>query len=262
MGNCASADIEEPPEEAEIPKKTVPRENLVQIKLKDTEIRRNPGDISGNPFQVDELTNCKIIVTDVCDSMTIDRCVNCEFILSAVRGSIFVRDCDNSKFHLVCGQFRCRSCTNCDFFMHVKTGPVIESSKDLAIGCSNLFYPELLDQMNQAGLDPVTNCWTDIHDFTPGAGHFEYKSGAKLELSIMDVSGFTLPFTQIARGSNSVFKFRIQEAQISGLAEISQREEVHLIAIARENGLVCSFEAESRDLIESQLSDLHATSLN
>jgi protein XRP2 len=264
MGNCDSADLDEQPVETPVepPKKTVPRENLVQVKLKDTELRRGPGDIAGNQFQVDELTNCKVIVTDVCDSMMIDRCVNCELILSAVRGSIFVRDCENSKFHLVCGQFRCRSCTNCHFFMHVKTGPVIESSKDLVIGCSDLFYPELLDQMSQAGLDPVTNCWTDIHDFTPGPGHFEYNSGVKLDLSIMDRSGIALPFTRIPSGTRSTFKFRIPGEQIAGLAEVSQRDEVHLVGIVRDNGLVCSFEADSRDTVESLLTDLGGASLN
>ena len=142
-------------------------------KAKDEEIRRKPGDIGGNQFCVDELENCKVIVNDICDSMTIDRCTNCELILSAVRGSVFIRDCVDSKFQIVCGQFRCRSCTNCDFFIHVRSGPVVESSKNIRIGCSTLFYPELIDQMNQLKLDPLLNCWTDIHDFTPDEGNFK-----------------------------------------------------------------------------------------
>jgi hypothetical protein len=146
--------------------------------------------------------------------------------------------------------------------MHVKTGPVIESSSDLAIGCSTLYYPELLDQMSQAGLDPATNCWTDIHDFTPGPGHFEYKSGTKLDLSIMDKSGSALPFTQIANQTAPVFKFRVPAAQVGGLAEISQRDEVRLIGIAKDNGFVCSFQGESKESVEAQLADLGATPLN
>jgi protein XRP2 len=252
MGGCESVDVEEEPP-IEVTAKKVPRENLVQTRLKDTEIVRRAGDIAGNPFSVDELTNCKVIVMDVCDSMMIDRCINCELILSAVRGSIFVRDCENSKFQMVCGQFRCRSCVNCEFYMHVKTGPVVESSADLSIGCSTLFYPELTEQMNQCGLDPTQNCWTDIHDFTPGPGHFEYKSGSKLNLSIMDNSGVILPFTCIADHQSPTFKFQIPEGQLQKLAELSQSDDIHLIGISRDKALICTFECDSREACESRI---------
>ena len=83
MGSCSSVDEsqeskEDKNSEENFPKKQVDREMLVQTKKKDEEIRRNPGDIGGNQFIVDELENCKVIVTDICDSMTLDRCTNCE----------------------------------------------------------------------------------------------------------------------------------------------------------------------------------------
>lgn len=263
MGSCSSVDEsqeskEDKNSEENFPKKQVDREMLVQTKKKDEEIRRNPGDIGGNQFIVDELENCKVIVTDICDSMTIDRCTNCELILSAVRGSVFIRDCVNSKFQIVCGQFRCRTCTNCDFFMHVRTGPVVESSKDIRIGCSTLFYPDLIDQMNQMKLNPLLNCWTDIHDFTPGDGNFSYSNGQKLELEIMDKSGICLPFTHKKESNIPIFKVKIHETQYQSLIEASYRDDVLLLDAKKEgNNIICNFESNSKADLTNQISELN-----
>lgn len=264
MGLCHSVDDDQNSKKAKneqvsFPKKQVDREMLVQTQKKDEEIRRKPGDIGGNQFCVDELENCKVIVNDICDSMTIDRCTNCELILSAVRGSVFIRDCVDSKFQIVCGQFRCRSCTNCDFFIHVRSGPVVESSKNIRIGCSTLFYPELIDQMNQLKLDPLLNCWTDIHDFTPDEGNFSYVSGQINQLDIMDTSGKCLPFTH-KKGETSgmsVFTAKIPENQYQQLIEMSYKAEIHLLDVKKEgNDLICKFESSSQDELSDQIGTL------
>lgn len=263
MGSCSSVDESEeahdaPNTEETFQKKQVDREMLIQTHKKNEEIRRNPGDIGGNQFCVDELENCKVIVNDLCDSMTIDRCTNCELILSAVRGSVFIRDCVDSKFQIVCGQFRCRSCTNCDFFIHVRTGPVVESSKDVRIGCSTLYYPDLINQMNQMKLDPLLNCWTDIHDFTPGEGNFSYSNNQKLDLDIMDKSGICLPFTHKKENNISVFNVKIPEAQYQSLIEMSYRDEICLLDAKKEgNDLICKFESNSQKDLADQICSLN-----
>jgi protein XRP2 len=260
MGAWESIDDEPHPakQPSAVPtKKSVPRENLVQTKLSGVEIRRGAGDIGGNEFMVDELTNCKVIITDVCDSMMIDRCVNCELILSAVRGSIFVRDSENSRFQMVCGQFRCRGCTNCDFFMHAKTGPVVESSKDLRIGCGTLYYPALAEQMREVGLDPAVNPWSDVHDFTPGDGHFTCQSGTMCELPMMDRSGFLLPFTRTTDAGFQTFRFRIMESEIDKLAQLSTFGDVRLTGVSREGGrLLCTFQGQAREDVEARIRSL------
>lgn len=179
-------------------KPQIDRSIFVQKDKKDETIIRTPGQINGNQFVANKLDNCKVIVHDFCDSMMFDQCVNCQFVLSAVRGSIFARNCKNCKFAMVCGQFRCRECEECDFFMQVKTGPVVESSKNLRIGCALVSYPELADQMKKARLDPAINIWNDVHDFTPGEGHFSLINGEKLEMEILDNEGTPiLPFTYL-----------------------------------------------------------------
>lgn len=165
-------------------KKDVPRENLIVTQRKNETIVRKTDEIGGNQFQADELTNCNIILMDIIDSITIDRCSDCKFAISSVRGSIFVRDCENCKFTVNCGQFRCRSCQNCDFFVHSKTGPVVESSTNINIGCGTFSYEGVLDHFSKTGIDPFTNAYYDVHDFTPGHGKINMKHGDTLDLNL------------------------------------------------------------------------------
>ncbi|KAH0791941.1 protein XRP2 [Histomonas meleagridis] len=230
-------------------RKAIDRSIFVQKNKSDETIVRTPGQINGNQFVVDQLERCKVIVTDFCDSMMIDRCNECEFVLSAVRGSIFCRNCSNCKFVIVCGQFRCRECNDCKFFMHVKTGPVIESSQNLQIGCANISYPELLEQMNKAKLDPVINLWSDIHDFTPGDNHFKLCPGEHLEMEIIPNSQENvLPFTFPPKTSGASYSVKLKADAIGTVAELSQNR-IKIIGMSRgEDGTFsCELTAKSKD---------------
>lgn len=271
MGACASVDEKaeerknEQPKGIKFPLKQVDRENLVQTQKKNEEIRRNPEDICGNQFCVDELDNCKVIVNDVCDSMMIDRCVDSELILACVRGSVFIRDCKNCKFQIVSGQFRCRSCVNCDFFLHVKTGPVVESSSNCRLGCSTLYYPELLKQMSICSLDRCVNSWTDCHDFTPKEGNYSYSNGVKLELDIMNLEGKCLPFLHQKNIKNKMqtIKVQIDATKIEDLVEKSYNDNVYLINIQKDDDkLICTFEDSTIESFQNNLSTLNPTILN
>jgi hypothetical protein len=144
--------------------------------------------------------------------------------------------------------------------MHVKTGPVVESSTNLRIGCSILHYPELEQQMRDAHLDPGLNCWTDLHDFTPGDGHFELHSGVQLELPMMDRSGATLPFTRIPPRGAQTFKYRVARTQTAKLAELSMTDEVCLVSTAADgSNLICAFSGESAGQVEGLIAALNPT---
>jgi hypothetical protein len=140
--------------------------------------------------------------------------------------------------------------------MHSKTGPVVESSKNLRIGCSTLYYPELSSQMRDSGLDPANNCWSDVHDFTPSEGNFKCQSGIILELPMMDKSGYLLPFTRITDPTLHSFRFRINEKEIDKLSELSTIDDVKLISVSRNEGLICIFEGDSRYNVERKIESL------
>ena len=191
--------------------KKVDRAMLVVTDKKNETITRNKGDIGGNQFQADQLENCTIIIKDSVDSMTIDRCYDCQFAMSAIHGSIFVRDCQNCKFTVNCGQFRCRNCTNCEFFMHSRTGPVVEASSNIIIGCGTFSYDGVLDDLKSAQIDECSSLFYDVHDFTPGQGNFTVKDGQKIDISIPNET-CQLPFLYLSISENeSTYKVSLNK---------------------------------------------------
>lgn len=196
MGCSASEDAAREPavSPAKMQKKKISREFLVQKNLVDQTIIRKEGDIDGNPFQLENLKNCKVYVADIVDSMTIDCCENCDMALSAIKGSIFIRDCRNCSFTMNCGQFRCRSCKDCHFFMHSRTGPVIESTTNCTIGCGTFSYENVLRHFRLVNIDPFMNTFDDVHDFTPGPSNYTLEVGKQLELDIAPNTVTDIPF--------------------------------------------------------------------
>ena len=238
-------------------KRVIDRSIFVQKDKHDETIVRVPGQINGNQFAAMKLTNCKVIVRDLVDSMTLDQCTGCDFLLCAVRGSIFARNCEKCRFIMVCGQFRCRDCSDCDFFMQVKTGPVIESSHDLRIGCAIVAYPELLDHMKRARLDPAVNIWNDIHDFTPeDAPHFELCPGKKLDLEINEITDDLHVFFTWGLGTGPHFDVTVSEDREADLARLSSSS-LKLEATARSpDGIVCTVAAQSSQEAEAMFAEL------
>lgn len=212
----------------------------VQSNKSDETITRNPGDLNGNQFNCANLKDCKIIVKDLCDSMLIDDCDNCEFMLASIRGSIFARSCKNCKFVMVCGQFRCVDCFECDFFMHARTGPVVESSKNVRIGCALINYPELAKHMEITGIDRFSNLWTDVHDFTPADGNFQVVSGQKLSLSVSDFGKSYVPFFINRKPGSKCFTVKVSIELQNEVVELSHCEQ-RFVKIEKSQDSTCLF---------------------
>ena len=248
---CGNSNTEIIVKEIEKPiKKKVPIENLIQQNLKNQKIIRKEGEISGNPFQVDLLENCEVLITDFIDSVTIDRCKNCTFVLGVVKGSIFVRDCQNCIFNVICGQFRCRSCTSCNFYLHSKTGPVIEASSLIEIGCCNFSYEGILNHLKICQIDQFYNPFYDVHDFTPSEKNFIIQNGKKLINDLWNNLPKYLPFYWIEE--NNIISILINENEINLLINLSHNENIKLFSIEKQkNQFLCKLSIDSKDFLNN-----------
>ncbi|XP_021926318.1 protein XRP2-like isoform X2 [Zootermopsis nevadensis] len=133
-----------------------------------------PGAVNGQQFVIQNCKNTSIFVFDHANTVTVDDCINCKIILAAVKGSIFLRDCKECLCVVACGQFRARDCRKVDIFLCCTTQPIIESSSSIHFGCYQLFYNELEEHFQQAGLSVFNNNWSSIHDFTPIEGEHNW----------------------------------------------------------------------------------------
>ncbi|PNF28866.1 Protein XRP2 [Cryptotermes secundus] len=163
-------------EDAKLKEYSWDKRNAVNLKdytvenTEDGEVLKMPGSVNGQQFVIQNCKNTCIYIFDHANTVTVDDCINCKIILAAVKGSVFLRDCKECVCVIACGQFRTRDCRKMDIFLCCATQPIIEASSSIHFGCYQLFYTDLEEHFQQAGLSVFNNNWSSIHDFTPIEG--------------------------------------------------------------------------------------------
>ncbi|KAG9392203.1 Tubulin binding cofactor C [Carpediemonas membranifera] len=167
---------------------------MFMVRNKNCEIVvRQPGEIAGNQFIIEECEGCTIFLADYADSMTVDLCKNCTIFLAGCQGSVFVRDCVDCRFVLVCQQFRSRDCKDCKIDLYARTRPIIESSSGMSFACYNGPSFEGHEHvMEQAGLDPFVNIWFVVHDFNEVGGEIHFTQTTREPIEIPTEAGLKL----------------------------------------------------------------------
>ena len=144
-------------------------------------IVRRPGEIDGWDMNLESCSNCTILIFDRIGALTGDDCEGCTVVIGPCSTSVFLRKFKRCRIVVACQQFRARELEDCTILMYSQSRPVVESSRNLRIGCHALSYPQLPEQMAFAGLSPLCNPWSAIHDFTPSPLSYSLLSESEQE---------------------------------------------------------------------------------
>lgn len=144
-------------------------------------IVRRPGDIDGWDMNLEACNNCTILIFDRIGALTGDDCEGCTVIIGPCNTSVFLRKFKRCRIVVACQQFRARELEDCTILMYSQSRPVVESSRSLRIGCHSLSYPQLPEQLTLAGLSPLCNPWSAVHDFTPSPLSYSLLTEAEQE---------------------------------------------------------------------------------
>ncbi|XP_022657960.1 protein XRP2-like isoform X2 [Varroa destructor] len=143
-----------------------PKDFTVEQKKNETVIRK-PGTINGQQFIIQDCQDSYILLLDHMNVVTIDDCKNCQIVLGPTRGSVFIRNSENCRLVAACQQFRARDCLKLRISLLCTSQPSIEFCSALKFSCIQLNYRGLKEQMTEAQLNPFTNFWYEVYDFTP-----------------------------------------------------------------------------------------------
>lgn len=122
--------------------------------------------VTGQQVQLEYLEDCKVRILDNLDSATVDDCTGGELIIAACEGSVFLRNCKDMTVHVACKQLRLRDCENLDVRLFTTTDPVIEMSHHISFRPFHLRLPNLTESFKASRLDPKTNRFVHVYDFT------------------------------------------------------------------------------------------------
>ncbi|CAM9695978.1 unnamed protein product, partial [Choristocarpus tenellus] len=131
-------------------------------------LKRLPGDIGGQPFDLTSLTECEVLLLDHSEAVQADDLKGCKIFIAACADSLFVRDCSDCIFTVACKQLRTRNCHRCVFHLYSKTEPIIEMSSEISFAPFNGAYKGHAKHLEEANLTSP-NLWFGVFDFNDEA---------------------------------------------------------------------------------------------
>lgn len=140
-----------------------------------TPLIKLPGSIGGQMFDIADCKNCTMIIMDQTEQVQIDDVSNCKILVGACASSIFIRNCKNCVFYTCCRQLRLRDVTDCKFYIYSMAEVHIEYSSRVFFAPFNGGYPEHLEHLKAANLEVNRNLWYDIYDHNdPNKSHLNW----------------------------------------------------------------------------------------
>ena len=116
---------------------------------------------------IEDVSNCKITLSRTMKSGYIKKAKNCIIQIDVVQGSCFFFECDGCKFYMASQQIRIHHTTNTEFWLQVRSDPIIEHSNTLKFGDINKtdkLNEEILKRMQESDLTEI-NLWNNVKDF-------------------------------------------------------------------------------------------------
>ena len=103
-------------------------------------------------------------------AIRIDGLTDCIVYTGAVAGSVLLHKCSGCTLMLASRQIRLHTSTECDFYLHVHSRPIIEHCTKLRFAPYPLTHPSLAIDLEAAGLKPVAgpsvaHLWREVDDF-------------------------------------------------------------------------------------------------
>ncbi len=124
---------------------------------------------------ISDLEDCTIYLQSPLGALFIHGLTRCTLVGGPVAGALHLEKLTNCKIYAASRQVRIHSTQNCDFYLKVRSGPIIEFSNGLRFAplCTKerdlaaaLGYPEAAENFNIQGGDGNTSReWADVQDF-------------------------------------------------------------------------------------------------
>lgn len=123
--------------------------------------------LTGEDVCLDNLDHCIVSLTGKISAVRIYNLRNCSLIVSAVSGAAHIDSVKSSVISLAALQIRVHNTYDSNLYVFAKSGPIIEDCKRLAFAPINIKYPEFVQDMENAGMDPqdTVNHWNEVRDF-------------------------------------------------------------------------------------------------
>lgn len=116
-------------------------------------------------FMLSDLVSCDVRLMGRSRAIFIHRLRNCKVYAGPALGSVLIDDVEDCDFVLASHQIRIHNAKRCDFYLRVRSRPIIEDSNCVRFAPYCLQYDGIEDDLRESRLDEETGNWENVDDF-------------------------------------------------------------------------------------------------
>ncbi|OAY78232.1 Tubulin-folding cofactor C [Ananas comosus] len=116
-------------------------------------------------FTLANLESCKVYLKGRFRALFVHRLKDCNVFAGPVLGSILIEEASNCVFMLASHQIRIHQATVADFYLRVRSRPIIEDCSGVRFAPYRLFYEGIDEELRVSGLGVETENWANVDDF-------------------------------------------------------------------------------------------------
>ncbi|KAL7131544.1 hypothetical protein ABFS83_12G010300 [Erythranthe nasuta] len=94
-----------------------------------------------------------------------DKLINCKVYVGVVMGSVLIEGAEGCVFVLGAHQIRIHNVKNCDFYLRVRSRPIIEDCSGVRFSPYCLSYKGIEKDLTDADLGEENGNWENVDDF-------------------------------------------------------------------------------------------------
>ncbi|PIN26773.1 Beta-tubulin folding cofactor C [Handroanthus impetiginosus] len=116
-------------------------------------------------FTLSDLRDCEVRLKGRLRALFMDKLTNCKVYVGAVMGSVLIEGVEGCVFVLASHQIRIHNAKDCDFYLRVRSRPIIEDSTGVRFAPYCLSYEGIEEDLKEANLGEETGNWENVDDF-------------------------------------------------------------------------------------------------
>lgn len=116
-------------------------------------------------FTISNLDSCEVRLLGCIRALFIHRLRHCRVYVGPVMGSILIDGVEECVFVMASHQIRIHNAKASDFYIRVRSRPIIEDSSSVRFAPYCLSYEGIDEDLKEASLDEETGNWANVDDF-------------------------------------------------------------------------------------------------
>ncbi|KAK4773774.1 hypothetical protein SAY87_028793 [Trapa incisa] len=116
-------------------------------------------------FTISDLESCEVRLLGTSRALFVHRLRNCRVYAGPVTGSVLIEEAENCTFVLASHQIRIHNARGSDFYLRVRSRPIVEDCLGVRFAPYCLQYNGIEGDLREANLLEETGNWSNVDDF-------------------------------------------------------------------------------------------------